>query len=223
MEYIPLIVILLGLGAMAYFLTKSGKDTDNKRAELSTERGWDYTPFNSTLVLTIPEAERNISYRLAGVAADGTAWHMTSRYQKSIETSARTRLILNPSAEWLAEKSFKGHFLVMLHQGITLPDFIMTEIFKKLEFPVDVPRLEDSILPAELSKRYAVYCDNSEDLDFIAASTPHLDSWTRKYPGNEKALIYTGSPTGFKMRTEFDMEKESDMEFFVNTGLSIIG
>ena len=223
MEYLALIVILGGLGAMAFFLTKSGKDTDKKRAELAAGKGWNYTPFNSTLVLNIPETERNISYRLDGITADGTVWHMVSRYQKSIETSARTKLILNPSAEWLAEKSFNGHFLVMLHQGITLPDFIMTEIFKKLEFPVDTPRLEDRALPAELSKRYAVYCDNPEDLDFIAAATPHLDNWTRKYPGNEKALIFTGSPTGFKMRTDFDMGKETDMEFFVNTGLSIIG
>lgn len=174
-------------------------------------------------MLTLPEAERNISYRLEGIAADGTAWHMVSRYQKNIETSSRTKLILNPSAEWLAGKPFNGHFLVMLHQGITLPDFILTEIFKKLEFPVDIARLENTALPAELSNRHAVYCNNPEDLDFIAAATPHLDNWTRKYPGNEKALIFTGSPTGFKMRTDFDMEKETDMEFFVNTGLSIIG
>jgi len=222
MEYIPLIVILGALGVMAFFLTKSGKDTDKKRAELAAEKGWNYIPFNTTLVLTIPESERNISYRIEGTA-DGTPWQMTSRYQKNIETSARTRLILNPSAEWLAEKPFNGHFLVMLHQGITLPEFILAEIFKKLDFPVDTPRLDDNQLPAELSTRYAVYCDNPDDLDFIFAATPHLENWTRKYPGNERALIYTGSPTGFKMRTEFDMEKETDMEFFVNTGLSMIG
>lgn len=40
MEYLPLIIILGGLGAMAYFFTKSGKDTDNKRAEIAAEKGW---------------------------------------------------------------------------------------------------------------------------------------------------------------------------------------
>jgi hypothetical protein len=223
MEYFAMIVILGGLGAMAFFLTKSNKDTDKRRAHLAAEKGWNYIPYNTTLVLTVPESERNISYRTEGVTADGTAWQMTSRYLRNIETSDRTKLILNPSAEWLAEKTFQGHFLVMPHQGITLPDFILAEIFKKLEFPVDIPRLEDGALPAELSKKYAVYCDNPKDLDFINATTAYLDRWTNKYPGHEKALIFTGSPRGFKMRTEFEMEKETDMEFFITTGLDMIG
>jgi len=66
LDYLPLIIILGGLGAMAYFLIRSGKKAAQDRSALAQEKGWTYIPHDRTIVFSISDEERNISYRLDG-------------------------------------------------------------------------------------------------------------------------------------------------------------
>ena len=222
LDYLPLVIILGGLGVMAYYLTRSAKNTDQKRAALAEEKGWTYIPGSSIIVSNIPDEERNISYHLKGKTAAGTNWAITARKLLTIEKERMTRLELNPSTEWLAEKPFVDHFLIMPHDGITIPDFILNEIFKRLGFPTGINRMPNSVLPSELSNHYAVYADSKKLDDFLARATPLLNRWWQKYPRKEKALIVAGSPRGLKIRTEMDIEKETELVFFVETCLGMI-
>lgn len=222
LDYLPLVIILGGLGVMAYYLTRSAKSNDQNKAALAQEKGWTYVPNNSVFVSNIPDEERNISYRLKGKTAAGTNWAITARKLLTIEKDRMTRLELNPSTEWLAEKQFADHFLIMPHDGITIPDFILNEIFKRLGFPTGIKRLPDGALPSELSRHYAVYTDSKIIDDFLTLATPLLNSWWQKYPRKEKALIVAGSPNGLKIRTEMEIEKEADLIYFVETCLGMI-
>jgi hypothetical protein len=222
LDYLPLIVILGGLGVMAYFLTRSGKKAEQDRSALAQEKGWTYIPHDRTVVFNIPDEERNISYRLAGKTKSGISWTMTARDLVTIEKTSRTKIELSPSTELLAQKSHTEPFLIMPHDGIVIPDFILNEIFKRLGFPIGTPRLPDSDLPPELSKRYAVYTTSNNLQDFLIRATPLLNRWWDKYPRKEKALILAGSPEGLKIRTEMGIDQDADLEFFVETCLSLL-
>jgi len=50
LDYLPLIIILGGLGAMAYFLIRSGKKAEQDRSALAQEKGWTYIPRDRTIV-----------------------------------------------------------------------------------------------------------------------------------------------------------------------------
>ncbi len=222
MEYLALVVILGGLGAMAYFMTKSGKNSENKRAAVAEARGWNYIPNNSSYVLNVPDQERNISYRLNGNTGGGTKWELTARHLKSIDKSSVSTLSLGSSTELTADKHYTANFLLMPHDGITLPDFILAEIFKMLDFPIDTPRVEAEQLPGKLAVKYALYTFNPEALDFLDRAAEALEQWQGKYPGKQKALIIAGGPEGFKVRTEMQVDKEADLEFFVDTALAML-
>jgi len=221
LEYLALVVILGGLSVMAYFLTKSGKESENKRAEVAQARGWDYAPNNNTVVLNIPDEERNISYRLSGLTSQGNRWEMVARHLKSIEKTSDTKLQLGSSTELTIDKRYQDYFLIMPHDGITLPDFILAELFKRLDFPVDIPRVKDEDLPDKLTRKYAVYSLNPAGLNLLTKAADHLENWWAKYPGKYKALIMAGGPEGVKVRTEMQVDKETDMEFFVDTALAL--
>ncbi len=222
MEYLALVVILGGLGIMAYFLTRSGKQSENKRAEVARARGWDYAPNNNTVVLNVPDEERNISYRLSGLTSQGNRWEMVARHLKSIEKTSDTTLKLGSSTELIVDKKYQDYFLIMPHDGITLPDFILAEIFKRLDFPVDIPRVNNKELPDKLVQKYAVYALSPADLNFLTEAADYLESWWAKYPGKYKAIIMAGGPDGVKVRTEMQVDKETDMEFFVDTALALV-
>lgn len=222
LDYLPLIIILGGLGVMAYFLTRSGKKIEQDRSTLAQEKGWTYIPHDRTVVFNIPDEERNISYRLEGKTRSGISWTMTARDLVTIEKTSRTKIELSPSTELLAQKPYSEAFLIMPHDGIVIPDFILNEIFKRLGFPTGTPRLPDSDLPPELSKRYAVYTTGNNLSDFMVRATPLLNRWWDKFPRKEKALILAGSPEGLKVRTEMGIDKDADLEFFVETCLSLV-
>ncbi len=194
---------------MAYYLTRSAKKTEQNIAALAKEKGWTYIPRDLIFVSNIPDEDRNISYRLEGKNVAGISWSVTARSLLLIEKDSMTKLELSPSTEWLAQKSFADHFLIMPHDGIIIPDFILSEIFKRLGFPTGTPRTPNSDLPTELSRLYSVYA-NSKSLDhFLARATPLLNRWWDKFPRKEKALIVAGSPEGLKIRTEMAIEKEA--------------
>jgi|GEM_PF-6525194 len=222
LDYLPLIVILGGLGVMAYYLSRSGKKAEQDRSALAEKKGWTYIPNNRTVVFNIPDEERNISYRLEGQTLSGISWTLTARDLVTIEKSSRTKIELNPSTELVAQKPYSEPFLIMPHDGIIIPDFILNEIFRRLGFPTGTPRLPDSDLPPELSKRYAVYTNNNNLDEFMIRAAPLLNSWWDKYPRKEKALILAGSPEGFKVRTEMGIDKDADLELFVETCLSLL-
>lgn len=222
LDYLPLIIILGGLGVMAYFLTRSGKKVEQDRSALAEEKGWTYIPHERTVVFNIPDEERNINYWIEGKTASGVNWAMTARDLVTIEKSSTTKLELSPSTELLAHKPYNEHFLIMPHDGIVIPDFILDEIFRRLGFPTGTPRLPDDELPPELNKRYAVYTNSKTCSDFLARVTPLLNRWWDKFPRKEKALIIAGSPDGLKVRTEMSIEKDSDLVFFIETCLSMI-
>lgn len=222
LDYLPLFIILGGLGVMAYFLTRSGKKVEQDRSTLAHEKGWTYIPHDRTVVFNIPDEERNISYRLEGKTISGISWAMTARDLVTIEKTSRTKIELSPSTEFLAQKPYSESFLIMPHDGIVIPDFILNEIFKRLRFPTGTPRLSDSELPSELSKRYAVYTTSNKLSEFMARATPLLNHWWEKFPRKEKALILAGSPEGLKVRTEMGIDKDADLEFFVETCLSLL-
>jgi hypothetical protein len=223
LDYLPLVVILGGLGVMAYFLTKSGKKSENKRAETAEAHGWEYTAHTSAVVLNVPDEERNILYTLKGKTAAGTEWEVTSRTWKTIEKSSSHKLELNPSTELIANKSYAEPFLIMPHDGITIPDFILAEIFKRLDVPIDTPRVSTEKLPEALAAKYAVYSFNPPAMETLASAAGHLNSWWSKFPGKTKALIFFGGPNWVKVRTEMQVDKEDDMVLFVETALSLIG
>ncbi|MDW7730047.1 MAG: hypothetical protein SCJ94_08590 [Bacillota bacterium] len=221
LEYLPALIILCGLGAMAYFMTKSGKDADQKRKAAAEERKWQYENDLSPVVVSTPDDERNISYRLAGKTEQGVNWKVTCRHLKKIDKGGNLKVELLPSTEFEADKTCGYSFLIMAHEGITLPDFVLTEIFKKLNFPVDTPRLAASLLPDQLSGHYAVYSAASEAVDLAANAALHLTTWRNKYPGKENALVFVSDLQGIKVRTERGMEKAEEMISFTEIALNL--
>lgn len=222
LSYLPLVIILGGLGIMAYFLTRSGKKSEDKRVAVAEQRGWDYTPYTSAYVLNVPDEDRNIMYKLSGKSEAGIDWEMTARCWKTIEKSSTLNLELNASSEFTAGKRFDDHFLIMPHDGIVIPDFILAEIFKRLDFPVDTPRVNAGKLPEELNRKYALYAFSPPKQDWLSSAAETLNNWWTRFPGKNKALIMTGGPGGVKVRTEMQIEKETEMEFFVDSALALI-
>ncbi len=222
LDYLPLVIILGGLGVMAYFLTRSGKESENKRAEIAAEHGWEYTAYTSAVVINVPDEDRNILYKLTGNTADGTEWEMTSRYWKTIEKSSNYKLELNASTELVAGKTYPEPFLIMPHDGIIIPEIILAEIFKRLNIPIDTPRVSADNLPEALTSRYALYSFNPPAAETVANAAELLNRWWNRFPGKNKALILFGGPNWVKVRTEMQVDKEEDMVFFVKTALALI-
>lgn len=147
---------------------------------------------------------------------------MTARCWKTIEKSSTLNLELNASSEFTAGKRFDDHFLIMPHDGIVIPDFFLAEIFKRLNFPVDTPRVIAEKLPEELNRKYALYAFSPPKQDWLSSAAEILNNWWTRFPGKTKALIMTGGPEGAKVRTKMQIEKETDMEYFVDTALALI-
>ena len=204
-------------------LTKSGQNSENKRAETAAAHGWEYAAHTSAVVLNVPDEERNILYTLKGKTVTGTEWEVTSRTWKTIEKSSSHKLELNPSTELIANKSYAEPFLIMPHDGITIPDFILAEIFKRLAVPIVTPRVSAENLPESLAAKYAVYSSSPPAMETLAGTAGHLNSWWSKFPGKTKALIFFGGPDWVKVRTEMQVDKEDDMVLFVETALALIG
>jgi len=221
LEYLPVLVILGGLGAMAYFMIKSGKDADQKRKTAAEEKGWQYENDLSPVVVSTPDDERNISYRLAGKTEQGVNWKVTCRHLKKIDKGGDLKVELLPSTEFEADKVCGYSFLIMAHEGITLPDFVLAEIFKKLKFPVDTPRLAANLLPDQVSGHCAVYSETSEAADLAAKVAQHLTVWRNKYSGKGNELVLLGDPQGIKVRTERGMEKAEEMIYFTEIALNL--
>ncbi len=227
LEYIVLALVVIGLGAMVYFLNKATKEAHKKRAELAEQKGWVYKPVTSRLVWNVPFNDRNIRYRMEGTADDGTPWEMTARYHKKISSKSKTRSTtttreLLPSTELVFQKPFDGNFLIMQSAGFNIPGFAMGEIFSRLDFPSSVPRLKDEEIPNDLAGSFDVYSEDPGNMKYIEAITPRLLEWGTKYPRDKKGIALAATSQGCKMRVEWSLEKPEDIEAFVNTGSDIL-
>ncbi len=227
LEYILVALVVIGLGAMVYFLNKATKEAHKKRAELAEQKGWTYKPVTSKLVWNVPFNDRNIRYRMEGTADDGTPWEITARYHKKISSKSKTRNTtttreLLPSTELVFQKPFDGNFLIMRSAGFNIPGFAMGEIFSRLGFPSSVPRLKDEELPKDLVGNFDVYSGDPGNMKYIEAVTPGLLEWGEKYPRDKKGLALAATSEGCKMRVEWSLEKPEDIEAFVNTGNKLL-
>lgn len=221
LDYLPALVIVAGLGVMAYFMTKAGREADQKRKAAADSNGWQYDSYRSAIVYNVPDEERNISYRLSGVTSQRANWNVTCRHLKTIEKGSDLKVELQPSTEFEAQLVCEHPFLIMPHDGITLPDFVLAQIFKKLNFPDDTPRVEGEQLPAQFSATYALYTAAPGAAGIASQAVPLLTNWSSKYKGKRNALIIKGGPDGFKIRTERGMEKAEEMVYFTETALSL--
>ena len=208
---------------MAFLLFGSGKKADEKRAEVAAQRGWQYNAERNKVNHSNPDEDSNIMYRLSGETAGGQKWEMVARKQARHEDDSSMMAIeLYSSTEFITTKAYDDYFLIMPYAGFDLPAFALAEIFSRLEFPVDTPRAEDSALPAGLAKKYVIYSKNPAAIGSLDKLATGLEGWRAKFPGQNKALIIAGGPKGIKIRTEMQVTKETDMEFFVDTALGIV-
>ncbi len=225
LEYVLIGAVVVGLGAMVYFLNKGVKEAHKKRAELAEEKGWTYKPVTSKAVWNVPFNDRNIRYRMEGVVGDGTPWEITARYHKNISSktkSSNTKRELLPSSEMILQKPLGGNFLIMRKAGFNVPGFAMGAIFGKLGFPANVPQLKDEEVPAELAGSFDVYSDNPGNLEYIKAVAPALVEWGSKYSGKKGDIALSATSQGSKLRVEWSLEKPEDIVAFVNTGNSLL-
>ena len=227
LEYVVLALVVIGLGAMVYFLNKATKEAHKKRAELAERKGWVYKPVTSRLVWNVPFNDRNIRYRMEGTASDGTPWEITARYHKKIDSKSKTRNTttsreLLPSTELVFQKPYDSNFLVMPSAGFNIPGFAMGEIFNRLGFPSSVPRLKDDELPQELAGKFDIYSADPGNMKLIEAIAPGLLEWGEKYPRDKKGIALAATSQSCKMRVEWSLEKPEDIEAFVNTGSKIL-
>ncbi len=227
LEIFVLALVVIGLGAMVYFLNKATKEAHKKRAEFAEQKGWVYKPVTSRLVWNVPFNDRNIRYRMEGTASDGTPWEITARYHKKIDSKSKTRNTttsreLLPSTELVLQKPFDGNFLIMQSAGFNIPGFAMGEIFSRLGFPSSVPRLKDEELPKELAGNFDVYSGDPGNMKHIEAIAPGLLEWGEKYPRDKKGIALAATSGGLKMRVEWSLEKPEDIEAFVNTGNKLL-
>jgi len=227
LEYIVLALVVIGLGAMVYFLNKATKEAHKKRAELAEQKGWVYKPVTSRLVWNVPFNDRNIRYRMEGTAEDGTPWEIIARYHKKISSKSKSRNTtttreLLPSTELVFQKPFESNFLIMQSAGFNIPGFALGEIFNRLDFPSSVPRLKDEELPKELAGSFDIYSEDPGNSKYFEAITPGLLEWATKYPRDKKGIAMAATSQGLKMRVEWSLEKPEDIEAFVNTGSKIL-
>lgn len=227
LEYVVLALVVIGLGAMVYFLNKATKEAHKKRAELAERKGWVYKPVTSRLVWNVPFNDRNIRYRMEGTASDGIPWEITARYHKKIDSKSKNRNTtttreLLPSTELVFQKPFDGNFLVMPSAGFNIPGFAMGEIFNRLGFPSSVPRLKDDELPQELTGKFDIYSADPGNMKLIEAIAPGLLEWGEKYPRDKKGIALAATSQSCKIRVEWSLEKPEDIEAFVNTGSKIL-
>lgn len=227
LEIFVLALVVIGLGAMVYFLNKATKEAHKKRAEFAEQKGWVYKPVTSRLVWNVPFNDRNIRYRMEGTASDGTPWEITARYHKKIDSKSKTRNTttsreLLPSTEMVLQKPFDGNFLIMQSAGFNIPGFAMGEIFSRLGFPSNVPRLKDEELPKELAGNFDVYSEDPGNIKQIEAIAPGLLEWGEKYPRDKKGIALAATAQGCKLRVEWSLEKPEDIEAFVNTGNKLL-
>jgi len=227
LEIIVLVLVVIGLGAMVYFLNKATKEAHKKRAEFAEQKGWVYKPVTSKLVWNVPFNDRNIRYRMEGKASDGTPWEITARYHKKISSKSKSRSStttreLLPSTELVLQKPFDDNFLIMQSPGFNIPGFAMGEIFSRLGFPSNVPRLQDENMPKELAGNFDVYSEDPGNNKNIAAVAKGLLDWKTKYPQDKKGIALAATSQGCRMRVEWCLEKPEDIEAFVNTGNTVL-
>jgi hypothetical protein len=222
LDYLPLIVILAALGAMAYFLTKGNKKGHEEREAMAKAKGWSYSADQSVVVAGKPNSQRNILYLLTGSSTGGTAWEMTARTRMEIEESVTLKSELMPSTEWLTTMPLAGQMLLLPTDGTNLPDVVFTQALQSMGFPTDMQRLAANQLPPEMVGAFEVFIDNSALNEKISALAPHLGRWRSTYPRAKNAITIAGGPDGIRMNTTFTLEKAADMEAMVNTGLSLI-
>lgn len=222
MDYLVAIIIIGGLGVMAYLIVSSGKKKEGKRTQVAAARGWNYVAEHKKVDVNNPAEDSNVYYRVNGFTASGHKWEMTGRKQAGYESDSGVKTEFEASAELVTDKPFEDYFLIMPQAGLTLPAFARAEIFSRLSFPADTPQAESSKLPAGLGDKYAVYTKSPEGLDFLGKAAVLIDQWQEKHSGLKKALIIAGGPQGIKVRTEMDVSKETDMELFIDTALSLI-
>lgn len=225
LEYIVLALVVIGLGAMVYFLNKATKEAHKKRAAFAEEKGWVYKPVTSKLVWNVPFNDRNIRYRMEGTTDDGIPWEITARYHKKISSKSKnsnlTRELL-PSTELVFQKAFNGNFLIMPSAGFNIPSFAMGEIFSRLGFPSNVPRLKEEELPKALAGKFDIYSEGSGNMNNIEAMAPGLLEWGEKYPRDKKGITLAVTSQGCKMRVEWSLEKPEDIEAFVEAGSKVL-
>ncbi len=222
LDYLPLIVILAALGAMAYFLTKGNKKGHEEREELAKANGWSYNADQSVIVAGKPDSQRNILYQLNGSSAGGTAWEMTARTHMEIEESVTLKRELMPNTEWLTNMPLTGRMLLLPTDGTNLPPMVLTQALQGMGFPPDMQRLGADQLPPEMAGAFEVFIENSTLSEKISALAPHLGRWRSTYPRAKNAITIAGGPDGIRLNTTFTLEKAADMEAMVNTGLSLI-
>ncbi|UNC92327.1 hypothetical protein [Candidatus Contubernalis alkaliaceticus] len=218
LDYLPTILILLGLGIMAVILTKSNKSGHEERSAAAQENNWEYTSKDSSVVLGKSLDERNIFYEVEGVTKKGDSWKLTARYRTTVDSSKQ----LYESTWWQSDHSFNNAILIIPIDGVPIPDIIVNEIFKQFELPPTINRLTPGELPGNMSGKYEVFLEDKKDIELLSTNASLLMHWRNEYKKSGQGITLSAGAQGIKMRVDWTLEKSRDMVAFINIGLAFV-
>lgn len=221
-DYLPLVLILGGLGAMAWFMTTRGaKGHQARRAEAESRR-WKYQELDASIIVTGAESDRNLLYRVDGKDGKGSEWWMVARGMRRIRKSAGHTLQLGASTEWRSSAPFQHRLALIPTDGRPIPDVVREHMLRLLGLPTDIRQLSGDELPAGLTALHAVFAEEGADTGAIAAAAAPLQSWRSKHKHQDSGITLLAGPDGIRMQTLFPIENPADMAAFATTGIAFV-
>jgi len=230
LNYIPLIVIILGLAIMAIFLLRKKGSGHKSREDKVKEMGWYYEKGNSVYTVGENPESATLKFKVKGIINE-KSWVMESHIFFQISNKT-----YNPLSIFRYEKELIGNnyfFAVPNLNPNTKADYLaylprinVNNILEK--FNIDIALVEKLKLSKTrndfFNKNFYIYTsdDNTPDSVTSKDTSYYLTNLTNKIIDPGKWPLIAITPHFLELKVLWTIEKPEDIKAFAELGIAII-
>lgn len=234
LNYIPLIVIVLGLAIMAVFLLRKKSSGLTAREKAIKESGWEYEKGSSVYTIGSDPETATLSFKVRGIIKD-IPWEVKSNifisinnitYQPNSVFRYEKKLIDNNYFFAVPNFSQNSDFAEKKNYLSHLPEITVENILEK--FKIDSALLKNLKLYQSKSdyfnKNFYLYSSDPDVVNKVTGKDTeyYLVSFTEKIKDLKKIPSIIITPQFLEIKLLWTLEKAEDIKAFADFGIALI-